>query len=77
MKVWDQNQEAIDFYEKRKFKIAGATNYAHGGLSDRVLMMENIVIRIVNRPFMQRFKTNAVQRRRLTAPLGSEEESIG
>ena len=43
LKVWDQNQEAIDFYQKRKFGIVGATNYAHGGLSDRVLMMDRSI----------------------------------
>ncbi len=40
LKVWDQNQDAINFYERKKFKIVGETRYTAGGLNDRVLLME-------------------------------------
>jgi ribosomal protein S18 acetylase RimI-like enzyme len=40
LKVWDQNQDAINFYERKKFRIVGETRYADGGLNDRVLLME-------------------------------------
>ena len=40
LKVWDQNQDAINFYERKKFRIVGETRYTDGGLNDRVLLME-------------------------------------
>ena len=39
LKVWDQNENAIRFYESKGFRCLGETSYTEGGMNDRVLIM--------------------------------------
>ena len=39
LKVWDKNENAIRFYEKKGFRCLGETSYTEGGMNDRVLIM--------------------------------------
>jgi ribosomal protein S18 acetylase RimI-like enzyme len=39
LKVWDKNEKAIRFYEKKGFHHLGEANYTEGGMNDRVLIM--------------------------------------
>ena len=39
LKVWDKNEDAIRFYEKKGFYRLGVTNYTEGGMNDQVIIM--------------------------------------
>jgi ribosomal protein S18 acetylase RimI-like enzyme len=39
LKVWDKNEHAIRFYQKKGFRRLGEASYADGGMKDRVIIM--------------------------------------
>jgi ribosomal protein S18 acetylase RimI-like enzyme len=39
LKVWDQNTRAIEFYERKGFRVQGSVEYTEGGMDDEVLIM--------------------------------------
>jgi ribosomal protein S18 acetylase RimI-like enzyme len=39
LKVWDENESAIRFYEKKGFHRLGVTSYTDGGMNDQVIIM--------------------------------------
>jgi ribosomal protein S18 acetylase RimI-like enzyme len=39
LKVWDKNEKAIRFYEKKGFCHLGEASYTEGGMNDRVIIM--------------------------------------
>jgi ribosomal protein S18 acetylase RimI-like enzyme len=43
LKVWDRNERAIRFYERKGFRCIGETSYTEGGMNDRVLIMSRSI----------------------------------
>ena len=39
LKVWDKNENAIRFYERKGFRRLGEASYTEGGMNDRVIIM--------------------------------------
>jgi ribosomal protein S18 acetylase RimI-like enzyme len=39
LKVWDKNESAIRFYERKGFQCLGEASYTEGGMNDRVIIM--------------------------------------
>lgn len=44
LKVWDQNEDAIRFYQNRSFDHLGEVAYTEGGLDDRVIIMGRALV---------------------------------
>ena len=44
LKVWDKNENAIRFYERKGFRRLGEASYTEGGMNDRVIIMARSTI---------------------------------